>query len=115
MAEKKINCGKIKVVMIMDIGRRKIVRYPCTVLGSYEDGHNKPLGVKCFDINSAGAGLASFDCLPIGARLRINLCTKTEKPLLVEGVVRWCTKIPNEWRAGVEFTERITSALTMAM
>ena len=51
----------------MDRGRRKIERHPCTVLGSYEGGGNKPWGVKCLDISAAGAGLASFS-------LRVDFC-----------------------------------------
>jgi len=80
----------------MDREGRKIERHSCAVLGSYEYGGNKPVGVKCLDISAAGAGLASFECLPVGTRLRVNLCTKTEKPLFAEGTVRWCTKISDE-------------------
>ena len=99
----------------MDRERRKIERHPCTVLGSYEGSGNKPWGLKCLDISAAGAGLASFECLPVNTRLGVNLCTETEKPLFAEGTVRWCTKASGEWRAGIEFTKRIISPLTMVM
>jgi len=96
--------------------RRKFERYPCTALGSCEGSTNTPMGVKCHDISASGAGLTSAERLPEGTHLRINLCTKAEKrSLLLKGIVRWCSKTPDEWQAGVEFHKPVTFPLAMVL
>jgi len=95
--------------------RRKFERYPCTALGSCSGSTDIPIGVKCHDIGAAGAGLASAEYLPKGTHLRINLCNKTDKPLLLKGIVRWCNKTPDEWQAGVKFHKPVLFPLAMVV
>lgn len=95
--------------------RRTFERYSCAILGSCVGNTNIPMGVKCHDIGAAGAGLASAENLPEGTRLRINLCTKADKPLLLKGIVRWCDKTPDEWQAGVEFHKPALFPLAMVL
>jgi len=83
--------------------RRRFERHPCTALGSCVGNTNTPMGIKCYDIGAAGARLASAEHLPEGTHLRINLCTKADEPLLLKGVVRWCSKTLDEWQSGVKF------------
>ena len=95
--------------------RRTFERYDCTILGSCVGNTNMPMGVKCHNIGAAGAGLASAEHLPKGTHLRINLCTKAEKSLLLKGIVRWCSKTPDEWQAGVEFHKPALFPLAMVL
>lgn len=95
--------------------RRTFERYSCAVLGSCVGSTNTPMGIKCHDIGAAGAGLASAEHLPEGTYLRINLCTKAEKPLLLKGIVRWCNKTPDEWQAGIEFHKPVAFLLSMVV
>ncbi|MFH1519680.1 MAG: PilZ domain-containing protein [Candidatus Omnitrophota bacterium] len=99
----------------MVIERRIFERYPCNVLASCIDSNNASLGVKCYDLSARGVGVASLEYLPVETRLRLNLCTKTKTPLAVEGIVRWCSKTPEEWRAGVEFSKRLSFPLVMVV
>jgi len=95
--------------------RRMFERYPCAILGSCVGDTNAPMGVKCHDLSASGAGLASSEYLPKGTHLRINLCTKTDKPLLLKGIVRWCSKTPDEWQAGMQFNQLATFPLAMVV
>lgn len=95
--------------------RRTFERYPCTILGSCVGNTNIPMGVKCHDIGAAGAGLASAENLPKGTHLRINICTKAEKSLLLKGIVRWCNKTPDEWQSGIEFHKPAFFPLAMVL
>ena len=97
----------------MGVERRVFERYPCAVLGSCEGVGDKPLGIKCFDISAAGAGIDSLEYLLIGSHLRMNLCTKTEKPLTVKGTICWCSKDSDGWRAGVKFSRESIFPLSM--
>ena len=95
--------------------RRTFERYPCAVLGSCAGNTNTLMGVKCHDIGAAGAGLTSAESLPEGTHLRINLCAKADKPLLLKGIIRWCSKTPDEWQAGIEFNKPVIFPLAMVV
>ncbi len=95
--------------------RRIFERHPCNVLASCIDSNNVSSGIKCYDLSARGAGIASLEYLPVKTRLRLNICTKTKTPLSVEGIVRWCSKTPEEWRAGVEFREGLSFPLAMVV
>ena len=90
-------------------------RYSCAVLGSCVGHTSTPMGIKCHDIGADGAGLASDENLPRGTHLRINLCTKADESLLLKGTVRWCSKTPDEWQAGVKFHKPAIFPLAMVL
>ena len=95
--------------------KRTFERYSCAILGSCVGSTKKSMGIKCHDIGASGAGLTTAEDLPEGTHLRIGLCTKTDKPLLLKGVVRWCSKTPDEWQAGVEFHKPAVFPLAMVL
>ncbi len=95
--------------------KRTFERYSCALLGSCVGNTNTPMGIKCHDIGAAGAGLTSAEALPEGTHLRIDLCTNTDKPLLLKGIVRWCGKTPDEWQAGIRFHKPAIFPLAMVV
>jgi len=95
--------------------KRTFERYSCALLGSCVGSTNTPMGIKYHDIGAAGAGLTSAESLPEGTHLRIDLCTNIDKPLLLKGVVRWCSKTPDEWQAGIKFHKPAIFPLAMVV
>lgn len=84
--------------------RREVERLRCSLAGNYVAANGISYQVKCQDISTKGAGLATSTPLPIDSQAKIELSTKKKLPLLLAGRVCWCNKISeDDWRMGIIF------------
>lgn len=93
--------------------KRLFERISCSVTGDYTSSYGAAGTFVCKDISPRGAGIIVPDSLGIGTHMNMQITTKKQTNLSLDGKVRWSKKLGQTYRIGIEFDQPLFTPLNV--
>jgi hypothetical protein len=93
--------------------RRLFERLSCSLVGEYISADSVSGTFICKDLSPRGMGILVSDQFSVGTHLNMQIPTKKQTPLSLDGKVRWCKKICQTYRMGIEFSQPLFTPVNM--
>jgi hypothetical protein len=92
--------------------KRLFERAPCSLTGEYMTCGSSSGTFICKDLSPRGMGALVSDPLAIGTHMNMQLPTKKQAHLSLDGKVRWCKQLGQTYRLGIEFDQPLFTPLS---
>lgn len=93
--------------------KRLFERIPCSLVGDYTSCKSATGTFICKDLSPRGLGALISDPLTLGTHLNMQVTTKKQARLSLDGKVRWFKKLGQTYRVGIEFDQPLFTPLNL--
>lgn len=91
--------------------KRLFERVVCSLVGDYISCMSSSGTFICKDLSPRGMGILVSDPLSTGTHMNMQVPTKKQTSLSLDGKVRWCKKLGQTYKVGVEFDQPLFTPL----
>lgn len=92
--------------------KRLFERIPCSLAGEYMTSESSAGTFVCKDLSPRGMGVLAHAPLAIGTHINMQVPTKKQTSLSLDGKVRWCKELGKTYRLGIEFDQPLFTPLS---